>query len=165
MSGSGTGFAEMEGKASRLRKETAHAAASPGSNQAVAAERRVQFDRRLSANNRISPRYEVYVPCRIRWHKTYYDACIHDLSREGAFIETPAPPPDGSRIVICLKAVSAEVEVDATVIHRGWYMTAVRNFDGFGIRFRDLDQPAGDLLKEILRRSSVTAAAKITLIH
>ena len=41
-----------------------------------------------------------------------------------------------------------ELQLEATVSHYGWYMTAVRNFDGVGIHFMNLSAQAAEVLKE-----------------
>ena len=117
----------------------------------------------MASARRSSPRYEVYIPCRVLWEEGSYDGCIHDLSKEGAFVETLAPAPAGAVVGILLTVAAAELQLEATVSHYGWYMTAVRNFDGIGIRFQNLSRQADDILKELHARSSAPAPPKTPL--
>ena len=109
------------------------------------------------------PRYEVYIPCNVQWEDKLYDACIRDLSKGGAFVETTAPAPAGSMVGILLKLSSAELRLEATVTHYGWYMTAVRNFDGIGVQFQNLNQRANDILRDLLARGTKPAPQKTAL--
>ncbi len=115
------------------------------------------------ADNRTMPRYEVYIPCNVQWEDDSYDACIRDLSKGGAFVETTAPAPAGSVVGILLKLSSAELRLEATVTHYGWYMTAVRNFDGIGIQFRNLSGRGNDILRGLIARSTKPAPQKTPL--
>jgi len=130
----------------------------------AAADTVVTSHRRLAGGGkRALPRYEVYIPCRVLWQEHSFDGCIHDLSDEGAFVETPAPTPAGSQIGILLTTATEELQLEATVSHYGWYMTAVRNFDGIGIHFENLSAPAAEVLKELRGRSAAPAPPKTTL--
>jgi hypothetical protein len=64
---------------------------------------------------------------------------------------------------ILLKVAAAELQLEATVTHYGWYMTAVRNFDGLGVRFKNLSRQAGDVLRELRNRSADPAPPKTPL--
>jgi len=121
------------------------------------------YRQRGGAEKRSLPRYEVYIPCSVQWEGRSYDACIHDLSKEGAFVETSASAPAGSVVGILLKVAAAELQLEATVTHYGWYMTAVRNFDGLGIQFKNLTRQAGDILRELRNRSAELPAPKTAL--
>jgi DNA-binding NarL/FixJ family response regulator len=141
------------------KKQTEEGATKPPAAAAPAPGRR----QRKGAEKRTSPRYEVHLPCRVQWQEASYDSCIHDLSEEGAFVETRAPAPAGTIITILLKMTSIEVPVKATVTHYGWYMTAERNFDGLGVQFGNVTREAGDLIKELINMSSATPAPKTAL--
>jgi hypothetical protein len=121
------------------------------------------YPQRRGAEKRSSLRYEVYIPCSIQWQDRSYDACIHDLSKEGAFVETSAPAPEGSLVGILLRVAVAELQLEATVTHYGWYMTAVRNFDGLGVQFQNLSPQASDILRELRSRSADPALPKTPL--
>ena len=69
-------------------------------------------------------------------------------------METSAPAPAGSVVGILLTVAAAELQLEATVTHYGWYMTAVRNFDGIGVRFQNLSRQADDILRELRSRSA-----------
>jgi len=121
------------------------------------------YRHRRGAEKRTSPRYEVYIPCKVQWQNRSCDACIHDLSKEGAFVETSAPVSAGSVVGILLKAAGAELQLEAIVTHYGWYMTAVRNFDGLGVRFKNLSRQASDILSELRNRHADPAPPKTPL--
>jgi len=141
------------------KKEIAAGRTGPPGSPSAAPTRRPA----VASGRRSSPRYEVYIPCRVLWEESSYDGCIHDLSREGAFVETPARAPAGSVVRILLTVAAAELQLEATVSHYGWYMTAVRNFDGIGVRFQNLSQQADDTLEELRTRSSAPAPPKTPL--
>jgi CheY-like chemotaxis protein len=142
---------KQEKAAGKAPEPPAHASTVPAHRQ------------RSGAEKRISPRYEVYIPCSVQWQNHSYDACIHDLSTEGAFVETAAPAPADSLVGVLLKVAAAELQLEATVTHYGWYMTAVRNFDGIGIRFKNLSRQADDILRELRSRSVDPAPPKAPL--
>lgn len=97
------------------------------------------------------------------WEDDQYSGCIHDLSEGGAFVETKAPAPTGSLVAIRLKLSPVELRLEAAVTHHGWYMTAVRNFDGVGVQFRNLTAQARDVLKNLIARSARPAPQKTAL--
>jgi CheY-like chemotaxis protein len=133
---------QQEKAAGKAPEPPAHASTVPAYRQ------------RRGAEKRTSLRHEVYIPCSVQWQNRSFDACIHDLSKEGAFVETSAPAPAGSLVGILLRVAVAELQLEATVTHYGWYMTAVRNFDGLGVQFQNLSPQATDILRELRSRSA-----------
>jgi CheY-like chemotaxis protein len=116
-----------------------------------------------AADLRTSPRWEVNIDCRIIWHGSSYTACIHDLSEEGAFLETSPPPPVGSDIVLYFSVGSTNLRQEGIVMHDGWYLNAVRNFHGCGIRFKNPTEEVRAFCRNLGARSSKPALSKTML--
>ncbi len=133
--------------------DPAPAAVGPGSSKGDVSDRRS------------SPRFEVNIPCRVEWHKNLHNAVLHDLSMEGAFVESSISASAGSEIAIYREADAKPFRVGATITHRGWYLTEFQNFEGFGVRFCNLTAEITTTLQETCRKSSKPATAKTTLEH
>lgn len=117
------------------------------------------------SDRRSSARFEVNIPCRLEWHKNLHKAVLRDLSMEGAFVEASISASAGSEIAIYIEVGGQSFKVDATITHRGWYLTEFQNFEGFGVRFFNLGAEITTLLQETCRKSAKPAMAKTTLEH
>jgi DNA-binding NarL/FixJ family response regulator len=116
-----------------------------------------------ASDKRRSARYEVDVPCGIEWPGNSQRACIRDLSDSGAFLEAQHAPPPGTAISIFFYVNKNLVRLSATVRHHGWFMTALRNFEGFGVEFINLSREARLLFDVLCKRSKQEAQGKIAL--
>ena len=140
-------------------ESTARTPASPPAGATAAPTGR----QRSVSDRRISQRREVRIPCRLEWHGNSGAAWLHDLSEEGAFLETSALMAAGSEIVIQFDAAGTEVRLEATVTHHGWYLSTDRNFDGFGVQLRNLTPDSRRILQELHSKSTKRAQPKTTL--
>lgn len=76
-----------------------------------------------------------------------------DVHLEGAFIGTPSPPPEGSRVQLRFTAPTAwdPVQVDAEV---RWIRSAREGDPGFGVRFEPLGPAEAAALAELVEASA-----------
>jgi CheY-like chemotaxis protein len=121
--------------------------------------------REKNSDRRSSARYEVNLPCFIEWRGVRYDAMFHDISMTGAFLESTAPAPTGSKILIHLDRAGHHVEFEATITHHGWYLTEFQNFDGFGVQFSNPTKATEAYLNSLYEENPQPAAPKAVLEH
>jgi hypothetical protein len=112
---------------------------------------------------RVLPRKQVNIQCKIVWNGNICAAFIRDISEVGAFLEISPAPPAGSRIHISLGMDNAIILQEAIVIHEGWYLGDTQNFFGCGIQFKNLTEKAASLLKMLVTKSSKPAMSKVAL--
>lgn len=91
----------------------------------------------LPEERRSEARWDLCLPCRIRWKERSFDAQALDLSGEGAFVETTQVLPEGADIVISFLVAGKEASIGSAIVHSGRYLTELKNVKGFGVSFKD----------------------------
>ncbi len=162
--GLGSATAEKVPAKSFIALETRQPGLPSSPDTAASSDSGIPQDQKAS-NRRISARWQVYIPCHISYLGSIFEACIHDLSDEGAFVESSVSARQGDEIDIILKTASGQMSVRALIAHIGWYLTAVRNFNGFGVRLQNISREAWEVLQQLRLRSGIPAPAKTPLEH
>ena len=65
--------------------------------------------------------------------------------------------------MICFTMDKTDLRLQAEVAHCGWYMTAIRNFNGFGVRFDGLSDETKEMFRKLGSVSLEPAVGKTTL--
>jgi DNA-binding response OmpR family regulator len=114
------------------------------------------------ANKRAFARRQVHFECEVQFDGETKKGQIHDISVGGTFLETDASPPIGQEVVIAVQTPKT-LKLTGTIMHHGWFLTATRNFEGFGVQFHDLTPEDLEGVCEICERQSEPAQAKVQL--
>lgn len=113
---------------------------------------------------RESHRFSMKLPCSILSKHGKSNAIILDLSVGGAFLGTDAPPRAEEIITIFFKGQGRgriiAFALKAIVIHSGRYLQGFENFNGCGVRFKDIPPRVAAELREILSGGIIPATSK-----
>jgi hypothetical protein len=108
------------------------------------------------------------LPCSVLSEHGKSSAIILDLSVGGAFLGTDDAPPLEETVTLSFKGQGRgkiiAFSLKAIVIHSGRYLQGFDNFNGFGVRFKNIPPRVAAELREILAEGKISATSKFVII-